>query len=372
MSKRWALICVAILLGGCASPNSSYDPFLGRSRVPAPSTNYPGNAPYYNGAPAAATPTMPSQAAPGAFTPPPGSYTPPPGASSQTNPPGTRSGAIAMPTTPSNQSRPQGLPTLAADRNLAATTAAMNEPPADDHSLDHLMSGTKQASFIAPSTGPTPAPPEVTPASFSEPVAPMPSASNSQSSDGGRTVVRRPESTADETEIRIVEPETATFAASTIDAGPQPWTASDASQSVNAAPVSKPSTIRLTSIPTRPIATSDSAGDDQVVTTSTLQTATKAPTLQTPLSGPAYGHDPSYATLQGRLEYSQSSRRWKLRYITLDAATDDFGGSVVLADTSQLQGYQPGDFVTVQGSIGQKADNRGFSPLYSVLRISKQ
>ncbi|HEX4143561.1 MAG TPA: hypothetical protein VHY91_08515 [Pirellulales bacterium] len=84
----------------------------------------------------------------------------------------------------------------------------------------------------------------------------------------------------------------------------------------------------------------------------------------------AYGYDPSYGWLRGRLEYSASQQQWKLRYIPIDGATDQFGGSVVLADGAATQGLRAGDFVTAQGRVvGASQPGRGFSPRYEVASI---
>ncbi|HEY1785876.1 MAG TPA: hypothetical protein VGG30_10020 [Pirellulales bacterium] len=84
----------------------------------------------------------------------------------------------------------------------------------------------------------------------------------------------------------------------------------------------------------------------------------------------AYGYDPSYGWVRGRLEYSASQQQWKLRYIPIDGATDQFGGSVVLAGGATLQGLRAGDFVTAQGRVvGASKPGRGFSPRYEVASI---
>ncbi|HTU27374.1 MAG TPA: hypothetical protein VMF30_18335 [Pirellulales bacterium] len=83
-----------------------------------------------------------------------------------------------------------------------------------------------------------------------------------------------------------------------------------------------------------------------------------------------YGYDPSYAWVRGRLEYSASQRQWKLRYIPIDGATDQFGGSVVLVDGAATQNLQAGQFVTVQGRVvGTSQAGRGFSPRYEVASV---
>jgi hypothetical protein len=82
-----------------------------------------------------------------------------------------------------------------------------------------------------------------------------------------------------------------------------------------------------------------------------------------------YAHDPDYRWLRGRLEHSQFDR-WKLRYIPIDGATDDFGGSVVLRSTPLLSGYERGDFVEIRGNLGQRTRDRGgFAPEFEILDI---
>jgi hypothetical protein len=86
-----------------------------------------------------------------------------------------------------------------------------------------------------------------------------------------------------------------------------------------------------------------------------------------------YGYEPNYGSLSGRLEYSQATRQWKLRYIPIDGATDRYGGSVVIHDAAELEGYRPGEFVTVSGAIvDEKAAGSRFSPKYEIRRIVRQ
>jgi hypothetical protein len=86
-----------------------------------------------------------------------------------------------------------------------------------------------------------------------------------------------------------------------------------------------------------------------------------------------YGYDSQYHWLKGKLEYSQSTHTWRLRYIPPDGATDNYGGSVVLADASKLNGLQPGDLVYAQGTPGAASAGQGsFAPLYNLAQIQKQ
>ena len=98
------------------------------------------------------------------------------------------------------------------------------------------------------------------------------------------------------------------------------------------------------------------------------------PSTSTSDSGSGYAYDSQYQSLKGKLEYSQSTHEWRLRYIPPDGnSTDNYGGSVILADAGKLKGLQAGDFVAVQGSAGTPGGTPGsFAPLYNVDRIQKQ
>jgi hypothetical protein len=89
-----------------------------------------------------------------------------------------------------------------------------------------------------------------------------------------------------------------------------------------------------------------------------------------------YGYQSDYSWLKGRLEYSATARRWKLRYIPRDASEhkiDDFGGSVVLTNIDLLQGFAPGEFVRVEGRLtGQDGTVVDFAPTYQLARIERQ
>ncbi len=83
-----------------------------------------------------------------------------------------------------------------------------------------------------------------------------------------------------------------------------------------------------------------------------------------------YGADPSYAWLRGKLEYSQVDHRWKLRYIPVQGNTDQYGGSVVIANEAALAGCERGEFVTVRGQITGSGE-QGFAPLYEVTALER-
>ena len=92
-----------------------------------------------------------------------------------------------------------------------------------------------------------------------------------------------------------------------------------------------------------------------------------------PEGAPAYSHHNGYTWLRGKLEYSTAGRRWKLRYIPIDGQTDQFGGSVVLPNSPQLEQFHAGDMVTLEGTVGNSpAEHGSFSPLYELRAIKPQ
>lgn len=89
-------------------------------------------------------------------------------------------------------------------------------------------------------------------------------------------------------------------------------------------------------------------------------------------SNEPYAYDPLYGWLRGKLEYSQRDRRWKLRYIPVDGNTDRYGGSVVLTNPQMLEGFEPGEFVEVQGALAGSVGREPFAPGYRIERIVAQ
>ncbi|MCA9247450.1 MAG: hypothetical protein KDA42_10055 [Planctomycetales bacterium] len=83
-----------------------------------------------------------------------------------------------------------------------------------------------------------------------------------------------------------------------------------------------------------------------------------------------YGYDTSYNWVRGKLEYLAGTRQWKLRYIPIDGDTDDYGGSVVIANPDVLVGREANDFVTLRGGIvGSENPDEAFAPLYRIERV---
>ncbi len=304
MSRSAAIFLLILTLVGCRGSASQgpVDPFLGPTRVPAPSTG-------------------------SVFTPPPESYyyTPPQNAPQQYLPP--HSGAvlpsIQQTAQPSHAGASPGAP------------SAMTLPP-EGWSATPSFAG---ASLVAESS---------TPDLRRQP--PPPAAA-------GAIVHREPI-------IRILEPP------------PRP------ASLPAAAPHSSPPT-RVVNIVDLPQVAGPAASGFRVVS-GTEADSVAAPVVAAVAEEPAaqfapaagnYGFDPAYTWLRGRLEYSQVDRRWKLRYIPVDGATDQHGGSVVIANEAALAGAERGEFVAVRGRIAGTEDGHGFAPLYEVTalqRLSRQ
>lgn len=83
-----------------------------------------------------------------------------------------------------------------------------------------------------------------------------------------------------------------------------------------------------------------------------------------------YGYASDYRWLRGRLEHSQAADQWKLRYIPIDGETDDYGGSVILANPVVLGEYAAGDFVHVEGAhVEDQGGDLSFAPVYRIQQI---
>jgi len=92
-----------------------------------------------------------------------------------------------------------------------------------------------------------------------------------------------------------------------------------------------------------------------------------------------FGHEPNYDWLRGKLEYSQSTNQWKLRYISVQtehsatASADRYGGSVLIDNPQVLGELRSGDFVMVRGQLRTpQTDSRSFAPVYSVAVVQRQ
>jgi hypothetical protein len=123
-----------------------------------------------------------------------------------------------------------------------------------------------------------------------------------------------------------------------------------------------------------PISTTPSSSANRTHQHTTAATQPTAPASSPPSANvPGYGYDEKYQRLQGKLEFSPSQQRWKLRYIPIDGETDTYGGSVVLPESDKLNGFSAGDFVVVQGRLNtSRGPADGFSPPYMIERVARQ
>jgi hypothetical protein len=109
------------------------------------------------------------------------------------------------------------------------------------------------------------------------------------------------------------------------------------------------------------------AAPQQAAAASDHSSSTSIPAEQ---PGMSYGYDPDYKTLRGKLEYSVATRRWKLVYLPPDGPIDEYGGTVVLPDPAQLNGFEAGQFVAVQGTFTPSTS--GGAAMFAIQRIKRQ
>ncbi|MBL9123022.1 MAG: hypothetical protein JNG90_05280, partial [Planctomycetaceae bacterium] len=320
------------------------NPFLGRTTVPPPGTAVPGTLPGAYDPNAATAPLFnPNTSAPAAA--PPATLTPgapagtPPGTLPQYEPAGgfdfrqsqvpaagaTQFGTPAAPLNPAPPAYQPGVISSPSQARWGQPAAANNPSP--------LASGVAQHDS---STGPL---------SQASAVLPM----------DRRTA-------APANSAFVGEGEAATSSAGAAPRLTEPGLLPDTSGAVD-----------IMSLPPAGGAKAAATAGTTVERTSYLRgaTATSPATPAAPTVDPAnFGHDANYAQLKGRLEYSNISRQWKLRYIPIDGQTDEHGGSVILPDSSLLVGFASGDYVTVQGTLGNRRAG-GFAPEYHVQRIRR-
>jgi len=111
---------------------------------------------------------------------------------------------------------------------------------------------------------------------------------------------------------------------------------------------------------------------DGVAVSAEREMLSDSPQVSQPLKD-SFSHDDDYARLRGQLQYEASKQRWRLRYIARDAdddQIDQFGGSVILHDEQLPDKYKSGDYVVVEGKLGDPSTkDTDFAPLYHVSRI---
>ncbi len=86
-----------------------------------------------------------------------------------------------------------------------------------------------------------------------------------------------------------------------------------------------------------------------------------------------YAASPTYDQLSGQLEFNEASGQWRIRFASAGSAGDAFGGTLVVSNPAALEGYRPGDFVTVSGALERRQlDAQSFVNVYQVASVDAQ
>ncbi len=333
MTRPRILLSGLILMAatGCQSSQFSADPFLIRQRVPPPGTGVAPPAagqPYYQ--------TQPPVVQPGVLSP----ITPAPAGSIPYN------GAYG---TPQSSSGPAKAVQPGENEYLTGPSSIARRSPVIQARGDAVYLDDASPNLVASPVGESPA---------------------------GGAATLPPPSQPTESAIAIVEPN---FPAARADRIPTATSAGDsgvihASARGQSPASADPAVVHASSQATfvaaenslrgspatAPTAATDLAGR----TTSPDRTAAPSENRRTP---ERFSYSPDYGRLQGRLEFLSSRNEWKLRYIPIDGVTDQYGGSVVIANPDSLGSLRAGDFVVLQGQLEPaSSDSLSFAPPYRV------
>ncbi len=380
MKRPWTVLIVACLLSSCRNSQPATNPFL-RTTVPPPATT-PGvvvtpGQPYAAGiappvvtTPVPATTLAPVTTQPVPVTPAPAPVVAPPSVApqgDQFNPPGGsylyhQSSNQPQPTT----GRPTGTTLAATAAPGGVSTVAFTQPTTAAPPTAVQGAAYIQNPYVQPTTTKMQAPQAAAATNRGDPPesATRVTVGGSQQQNG----------------IRIVSPPVMTMAPTSATAGVTTSTSQAAARRVMRVTAGSPQPTLKTTFGTPTQGTNlsiTSNGAGQTTANFASPSATRPGVVQAafqPASGGAtadYAHAADYGTLRGRLEYSQTSRQWKLRYIPIDGQTDDFGGSVVLNDSPALASFQNGDLVAVQGLLSGTGSTAGFSPRYTLTAIQR-
>lgn len=352
MRRSLAILASLLVLVGCqattpATPTSSpVDPFFGRTRVEPPATGTvakPGAIdPYYAASQAPQAPAAAAKAAPAAVTAPAAN----PAAAPQTpasNPVQPRSGSVPWP------------PLSQAQQPAAAATASTASPPRGD--LVAIPASARQATDLLASR-----------ASSVGTAASTPITTGQASGQAASSPAARP-AAAPRTFIQTLQPlpKSGAIGTQAPAALPSTW---PAPQAVSM-PQKSASAVETTPAP---LAAAGRTVDPAVVPASATEPVAADSPAKPDSATPdnRYAHDPSYQCLRGKLEFSQIDKAWALRYIPSDGATDSYGGSVVLAMTPQLSGFERGQFVEVHGRLlPPTAGRKTYAAGYEISQIQR-
>ena len=334
MKRLLAMLVAVSALSGCRSEGpTGTDPFFGRTRVPPPGTGAISGGPtdpYYSGAPSS---TAPRYAPPTATSPwvSPGTGAQPPAARGGQNytPPGGTFKYQGSSWAPMGSSGVSGLEGRAASASPSGSSQSVAAKAAP------TLAGRERVVQVLP--------PRAKAAASSQEV-PIPSSARAATEAEPRRL-QVPKGPVEITDLPPAGRSTAATRSSSASGGSEVRLASAAQQPDDAAGV----------------AAAVGVSDETASRTSAAEVSPQAD----------YGHDPEYRWLRGKLEYSQIDRQWKLRYIPIDGTTDDFGGSVILPDSKVLAGCERGDFIEVQGQLGQKTAKDSYAPSYQAAKVKR-
>ncbi len=416
--KRWLRLGIAALgLAGCQMNRNPSDPFM-RTTVPPPATGQiaPAAGDYYTpppgspiapgavggpstfmappppaGAPLASPQTTPLSPPP-AYNPPPPAYGQPPAYS---QPPASTQPGSAPPAAPPSKYQPQGgfnFQQTSADPKGASDSQSASVPAATGSAANG--GSVVQASNTAPAgasgtlaTTDSATQPAVVgdsaPAGDTTAGSPANNASAGQTAQaGGAATIRIVDSQPAEVGATVASQAAEPVADSTVAGPPVRLTVGQPVKEITDLPQSASSDApRMYGAPRsrlvfgRPTTGTATAGLGATSGGAVAHTVERPASDAKAASDAAvtYGVEGNYEKLHGRLEYSQSARQWKLRYIPIDGQTDQYGGSVVLSDSPTLHDLHAGDFVAASGRLTM-ADGvkRGFSPQFDAQQIIPQ
>jgi hypothetical protein len=344
MSRLWRLLLGVVFLAGCRNSVPMQNPFFGPTTVPPPPTGNsaaPMASPYYQGAPGAAPSITPGAQIPSAtLGPPPASY-PPAGAAYPPQSATERTKAV------SPGLRQQVLGGTALSRGRWTTPAVAARPIIDPAASAVNGERTEPVMQDTPSVQTVASVPEWSVVRVAE----------KQTVDVPEEVLVN---TGDEIPVEENDPAASKYAT------PEPARFQPANGVVEIGQLPPARTSKVTNASyTAPQGNPRSRSIYAVA-----QQKSPSTNADQAASDSVFGYDPQYRWLKGRLEYSEIERRWKLRYIPIDGATDDNGGSVVLREGTDLGDLRPGDYVTLYGEVGEReASSKGYAPVYHADRI---
>lgn len=331
-----------LLTLGCRTQSPTLtNPFLAPDRVPPPATRtlVPGTAqPYYPGDPVPNSPVVPQTAPVPTYAPPANQVAPPSGWNPNPQP---------IPTTSLNTYPSNGLQPVSAEIPTGPIVNVSEQPINIIADEQNLRFGPQQTVS-----------PIIQQQAYQQPVVPQ-HAESQFSSDWSSPVPVQPQYTAGLNS-------TSTYPGQLV--GYQ-----EPAYQVPAAEV-RPVQIRA-------IPPGTSYNEDGTPTSrdgfrpqgsSQSRTAIK-PNISSQEIDPRFGNDPEFGWIRGQLEYSESTNQWKLRYIPIQQKTDQFGGSVLIANPNVLGGVRPGEHVQLRGQLHSRGNSdSAFSPIYTVAVVQRQ